>query len=78
MGLAGFDADGLEKNGCRDMVRVGNERDGHPVADGLIRRVDAARLAAGAIGEDESACQRQREGDTNGEGALPGFSHDSI
>ncbi|MGA7237815.1 MAG: hypothetical protein WBY44_19165 [Bryobacteraceae bacterium] len=55
VGLVGFDADGLEENRRRDVVRVGDERDGHPGPDRLIGCVDVPRFTAGAEGEEESA-----------------------
>jgi hypothetical protein len=78
MGLARFDADGLKENGGGYMMRVRHEWDGHPWPDRLIRQVNAPRLAAGAISEDECACQRQREGEANGERTYSGSSHDLI
>jgi hypothetical protein len=53
--LARFDADGLEQYGRRDMMRVGDERDGHPRADRFVRGVHAPCIAPGAEAEDESA-----------------------
>jgi hypothetical protein len=55
--LARLDADGLEQYGRRDMMRVGDERERHPGADGFVRCMHAPRVAAGAEAKDESAGQ---------------------
>jgi hypothetical protein len=61
-----------------DMAGMGNEWNGHPRADRLVHRVEPPRLFAGPIGEDESACDREQEGDPKNRYSPPGFSHNSI
>lgn len=64
--LARLDADGLEEHRGGNVVRMGDERDGHPGADGLIGEVDPPRRAPCAIRKNKCPADRQREGDANG------------
>jgi hypothetical protein len=70
--------DRLEQQGRRDMARVGNEWNGHPRPNRLVRGVEMPGLFAGPEGEEESACDRKQEGDSKNQYAPPGFSHNSI
>jgi hypothetical protein len=53
--LAGLDADCLEQHSRGDVMRMGNEGDGHPGTDGFVRCMHAPRVVAGAESEDEGA-----------------------
>jgi len=57
---------------------MGDKWERHPGMDGLIGRVDLARPPSGPGGEDESAPQRQHEGQPDKQRAPPRFSHNSI
>jgi len=57
------------------VVGVGNEGDRHPRMDGLLCGAQVAKLPAGPGGEDERERDGQREGESNGQYALPGSSH---
>jgi|SRR5665647_1230944 len=68
----------LKQHGRGDVVGMGDKRDRHPAADGLIFRADLPRVPASPVGEDESTGDRQQEGEANSHSAPPRFSHDSI
>jgi hypothetical protein len=78
MRLLWMNPNGLKQYGGRDVVGVGDKWDRHPATDRLIFRADLLRPPAGPGGEDESARERQREGDPNRQSAPPRFSHNSI
>ena len=78
MRLPRMNPDGFKQHRGGDVVGMGDKWDGHPGTDGLIFRVDVPRPPAGPGGEDESARNRQYEGEPNGQRAPPRFSHNSI
>ena len=69
---------GLKQYGGGDMVGMGDKRDRHPGTDGLLPHADLPRMPAGPEGEDESAGDRQNEGEPNRQHTPPRFSHNSI
>ena len=69
--------DGLEERLGWHVARVGDEGDGHPRAYRLVCGMDLARLSASSVGEDESACYGEQEGEAEYQDALR-FSHTSI
>jgi hypothetical protein len=69
---------GLKQRVGGDMVRVGDKWNRHPAANGFIFRADVPRVPAGPVGEEESARNRQQEGEANSQCAPPRCSHDSI
>jgi hypothetical protein len=78
MRLLRLNPNSLKKYGGGDVVRVGDKWDRHPGMDRLICCADLLRPPAGPGGEDESARERQREGEPNRQRSPPRFSHDSI
>jgi hypothetical protein len=74
----GKNPNSLKQHGRGDVVGMGDKRDRHPAADGLIFRADLPRVLVGPVGEDESTGDRQQEGEANSHSAPPRFSHDSI
>jgi hypothetical protein len=78
MRLLWVNPNGLKQYGGGDVVGVGDEWDRHPGMNRLIFRADVLRPPAGPGGEDESACERQHEGEPNSQRAPPRFSHNSI
>lgn len=69
---------GLKQHRGRDVVDMGDKWDRHPGTDRLIFRVDVPCPSAGPGGEDESARDRQHEGEPNRQRAPPRFAHNSI
>jgi hypothetical protein len=67
--------DRLEQQRGGDMARMGNEWDGHPRAYRLSCQMDLPCMRAGLVGEDESACNREQEGETKNQHAPPRFPH---
>ncbi len=78
MRLPRMNPNGLKQHGGGNVVRMGDKWDRHPRVDGLIFRADLPRQPPGPEGEDESARDRQQEGETNNQRAPPRFSHNSI
>jgi hypothetical protein len=78
MRLPRLNPDGLKQHGGGEVVGMGDKRDRHPGADGLIFRADVPRLPAGPVSEDESARDRDYEGQPNSQRALPRLPHNSI
>ena len=78
MRLPRMNPNGLKQHGGGDVVGMGDKWDRHPGTDGLIFRVDLPRPPAGPGGEDESARDRQHEGEPNSQRAPPRFPHNSI
>jgi len=68
----------LKQYGGGDVVGMGDKRDRHPGADGLIFRADPPRVLASPVGEEEGSGDRQQEGEANSHSAPPRFSHNSI
>ena len=77
MRLARLNPNGLEQRGGGDVVGMGNKRDRHPGVDRLIFDAELPRPPAGPVGEDESARDRQHEGDSHSQ-RTPSFSHNSV
>jgi hypothetical protein len=69
---------GLKQHRGGNVVGMGDKWDRHPGMDGFILRTDLPRLPACPGGEDESARDRQQEGEPNSQRAPPRLSHDSI
>lgn len=78
MRLPRMNPNGLKQRRGRDVMGMGNEWDRHPRMDGLISRADVAQPPAGPGGEDDSARDRQHEGEPNSQRAPPRLSHNSI
>jgi len=72
-----MNSDRLKQHCGWDVVGMSNKRDRHPSVDRLICRAHLPRPPAGPGGEDESACDRQHEGEPNSQCALPRFPHNS-
>jgi hypothetical protein len=69
---------GIEQRRGGDVVEVGDKRDRHPGLNGLAFRADVPQPPARPRGEDESARDRQHEGEPDCHRALPRVAHDSI
>jgi hypothetical protein len=76
--LPRMNPNGLKQHGGGDMVGMSDKWDRHPGMDGLIYLMELARLPAGPGGEDDSARDRQDEGEPNNQRAPPRFPHNSI
>jgi hypothetical protein len=76
--LPRLNPNGLKQHRGGDVVGVGDKWDRHPGTDGLIFRAEVARPPPGPRGEDESARDRQHEGESNSQSAPPRFVHNSI
>jgi hypothetical protein len=55
----GRKADGMVQEVRRNMMRVGDERNTHPLANGFIFPANESRVTAGAVAKDK----RQRDGE---------------
>ena len=76
--LLRMNPNGLKQHGGGDVVGMGDKWDRHPGTDGFIHRADPPHLPAGPVGEDESARDRQYEGDPDHQRASPRLAHNSI
>jgi hypothetical protein len=76
--LSRLNPDGLKQHVGGEVVGMGDKWDRHPLADGLIFPAHVPRLPAGPVGEDESARDRQYEGDPDRQRAPPRLAHNSI
>jgi hypothetical protein len=73
--LPRMNSDGLKQHGSWNVMGMGDEWDRHPGTDRLIFRSDLPRPPARPGGEDESARDRQHEGERNSQSAPPCFAH---
>ena len=78
MRLPRLNPNGLKQHVGGDVVGMSDKWDRHPGADGLIFRVNVPCPPAGPVGEDESARDRDYEGQPNSQRALPRLPHNSI
>ena len=78
MRLLRTNPNGLKEHGGGNVVGMSYKWDRHPFPDGLIGRVDLSRPPTGPGGEEESARDRQHEGEPNSQYSPPRFPHNSI
>ncbi len=76
--LLRMNPNGLKQHGGGKVVGMGDKRHRHPRADRLIFRTDMPRPPAGPVSEDESARNRQHEGQPKSQRAPPRLPHTSI
>ena len=76
--LLRMNPNGLKQYGGGDVVGMGDKWDRHPGMDGFIFRTELPHPPAGPGSEDETAGDRQHEGEPNSQYSPPRFPHNSI